>query len=270
MNNEVLKTRLLKNDLPAFVNDALGGVVYGPSLKTQSNDVFTVDGKDMTMDKLLEKSNQDAEANALTSELVAAMCRANPYELVSFENAGFVSRWWNNLTGRNESKLIEFNLYCRRVEKIAERAPSILNQVKLSISINHFLKQMYESDIELLEHYIEAGYAFVSSEEADKQVNCPIKEHGLIRLRRRLVNMKVMQASLEMHRAQVDMSLANSLNTFERLNDSLTSLLHMWRHQIQMFKAGKYDIPSSGKIDKEFKTLVNKINANNVKGKRHG
>lgn len=267
MNNEVLKAGLLKNDLPVYVNDTLGGAVFGPSLKTQSNEVFSVEGVEMTIDMLLERSNQESEASAITSELVAAMCRANPYELLRYHNAGAFSRLWNNLTGRNDTRLIEFNLYRRRVDQLAARAPKILEQVKQAITMIRFLKEMYERDIALIELYIEAGKTFLDKEEGSEHNNCPIREHGFMRLRRKLVNLKVMQSSLEMHCAQVDMSLAVSVDTYERLNDSLDSLLHMWRQQIQMFQSGKYDIPSSEKIDSSFKALVNKINANNGKGK---
>ncbi|MDE1497120.1 hypothetical protein KKJ25_19845 [Xenorhabdus bovienii] len=48
--NEVLKASLLKKQLPVYVNDTLGKANFGPTLKTQSDDVVMVGDKAISID----------------------------------------------------------------------------------------------------------------------------------------------------------------------------------------------------------------------------
>lgn len=264
--SEVLKISLFKKDLPAYINDILGSANYGPSLKTQSNEVIVINGRQVTIDMLVARCNDDAEVNALTSELVDAVMKASPSKLIRVNRAGFLSKWWNSMTGRNDTKIIEFNLYCRRVEKLAKRGPILLEGMQSTISLINYLHDLYERDIQLLGFYIDAGYEFLDDMEKGQRILTESERFGLSRLRRKLINMKVTQGTLEMHRHTVKITLSESISNNERMHDCIHDLLPMWRHQVQMFKSGAYDITSSTELNAKFSALVNKINANTAKG----
>lgn len=112
---------LVKNVLPAFVNDTLGNISFGPELKSQSDKMVTFNGKEMTVDMMFQKSKENSESKMAIEEMVGAIRKANPYGLVNINNAGRFSRIWNYLTGRNDTKAIEFEHYCLVAESIAGR-----------------------------------------------------------------------------------------------------------------------------------------------------
>lgn len=264
--NEVLNASLLKKQLPVYVNDTLGSVNFGPSLKTQSDDVVMVGSVAIRIDDLMKRCSDDIEVKALTAELVDAIGKASPRNLYRYKNAGFFGRLWNGLTGGIDSKIIEFNLYCRRVEKLAKHAPEMLEQVKESIQLISGLRELYQKDVALLDQYIEAGTAYLKDFENCEEKLSGSLEYGLNRLKRKLVNLKVTKSTLEMHTASVEMSLHASLDNLERMKDCVNGLIPMWQQQVRMLKSGAYDINTDAETDERFRALVNKINANTGKG----
>lgn len=266
--DEVLNASLLKKQLPVYVNDTLGNVNFGPSLKTQSDDVVMVGNVAIRIDDLMKRCSDDVEVKALTADLVDSISKASPRNLYRYKNAGFFGRLWNCLTGGIDSKIIEFNLYCRRVDKLAKNAPAMLEQVKESIQLIGGLKELYQKDVELLDQYIDAGTAYLREFENSEEKLSGSLEYGLNRLKRKLVNLKVTKSTLEMHTASVEMSLHASLDNLERMKDCVKGLIPMWQQQVRMFRSGVYDINTDAETDEKFRALVNKINANTDKGKR--
>lgn len=265
--NEVLNASLLKKQLPVYVNDTLGNVNFGPSLKTQSDDVVVIGEVSITIDKLMKRCSDDVEVKELIAELVDAISKASPRNLYRYKNAGFLGNLWNSLTGGIDSKVIEFNLYCRRVDKLAKHAPRMLEQVKESIQLIGGLKELFQKDVALLDQYIEAGTAYLKEFENSEEKLTASLEYGLNRLKRKLVNLKVTKSTLEMHIASVEMSLHASLDNLERMKDCVNGLMPMWQQQVRMFRSGAYDINADAATDEVFRALVNKINANMDKGK---
>lgn len=265
--NEVLNASLLKKQLPEYVNDTLGNVNFGPSLKTQSDDVVMVGSVAIRIDDLMKRCSDDVEVKLLIADLVDAISKASPRNLYRYKNAGFFGRLWNSLTGGIDSKVIEFNLYCRRVEKLAKYAPELLEQVKESIQLISGLRELYQKDVALLDQYIEAGTAYLNEYRNSDITPTSSLEYGMNRLKRKLVNLKVTKSTLEMHTASVEMSLHASLDNLERMKDCVNGLIPMWQQQVRMFTSGAYDINTDAKTDEKFRALVNKINANTGKGK---
>lgn len=265
--NEVLNASLLKKQLPEYVNDTLGNVNFGPSLKTQSDDVVMVGSVAIRIDDLMKRCSDDVEVKSLTAELVDAISKASPQNLYRYKNVGFFGRLWNGLTGGIDSKVIEFNLYCRRVEKLAKHAPEMLEQVKESIQLISGLRELYQKDVGLIDQYIEAGTAYLKEYENSDGMLSGSLEYGLNRLKRKLVNLKVTKSTLEMHTASVEMSLHGSLDDLERMKDCVNGLIPMWQQQVRMLRSGAYDINTDVETDENFQVLVNKINANTGKGK---
>lgn len=259
MTNELLSTSLLKKQLPAYVNDTLGNVDFGPSLKTQSNDVVTVGNVTISVDALIERSSDDIEVKMLTGELVSAISKASPRNLYRYKNPGSLAKLWNRLTGAIDTKIIEFDLYCLRIETLSKHAPTVLSQLQESIKLIAALEKLYRKDIQLLDQYIAIGSEYLKEfDNGTNMHNCAI-EHGLNRLRRKMINLKVTRCTLEMHAASVAMSLNASLNNCERFKDCVDGLLPMWQQQIRTLKSGVYDNKNDVETEKRFRALVCKI-----------
>ncbi|PHM72376.1 toxic anion resistance protein [Xenorhabdus sp. KJ12.1] len=113
----------------------------------------------------MQRCADDVEVKILTAELVDGISRANSKILYRFRNAGFFGRLWNSLTGNIDSKLIEFNLYCHRVEKLVKMTPQMLEQIQYSILLIKGLRGLYCKDIAVINQYIEAGTEFLHQYE---------------------------------------------------------------------------------------------------------
>lgn len=87
--NEVLNASLLKKQLPEYVNDTLGNVNFGPSLKTQSDDVVMVGSVAIRIDDLMKRCSDDVEVKLLIAELVDAISKASPRNLYRYKMPGF-------------------------------------------------------------------------------------------------------------------------------------------------------------------------------------
>lgn len=259
--NDVLKASLLKKQLPAFVNDTLGNAFYGPSLKSQDNDNIAIDGRSYNIDKLMERCTANDDAKALTRELVDAVSKADPRKLYRLKNAGFIARLWNGLTGGLDSNIIEFDLYCLRVEKLITRIPPMTQELQDVIHLITTLRDIYQRDSESLEQYIQAGDEYLNEEMGRIEEKTESVEYGLNRLRKRLVNLRVLKSSMDMHTTTVNMSLYSTLAINESMTDFVNGLLPMWQQQIKMLKSGMYDVSADTETEKNFRALVNKINA---------
>lgn len=257
--NEVLRESLMKTVLPDFVCDTIGNRGFDPKLATLGEDLVEVDGRKIPVSALAERSKDEIEANAITSQLLDAIGKANPSRLMKLRKAGFISRCWNSLTGANDSREIEFNLYCNRVNKLSVRANTIVEGLGTSVELLRHLGCLYEADIERITTYIEAGDAYLR--EKDTTNVGEAEKFGLIRLRRKVINLKVVMASLELHKHSVSLSLESCIESNDRLRDCVKSLLPMWKHQVEMYKAGVYDVSGSSELNKKFASLVNKLNA---------
>jgi len=258
--SSILKESLMKKQLPAFINDTLGNVSFGPILKTQSNDVVVIGNAEYHIDDLMKRCNENKEIKNLIFQLVDGIGKASPHKLFRQQNAGFVAKVWNSLTGASDTKKIEFKLYCRKVEAIAEKAPVILLQAESTIPVLDKLHTLYKRDIELLERYIETGEQFIesfnSNETLPKQT-----VFGLDRLRRKIVNMKVTLTSLEMHCTSVNLLIEASLYHVDRVKECINDVLPMWRTQVRMFNSGVYDVDIDVETQKRFEALVNRMNS---------
>ncbi len=262
--NEVLKENLMRKQLPAFINDTLGNAPFGPALKTQSNDVVTIGDTEYRVDDLMQRCSEDKDIKGMIAQLVEYIGKASPHKLYRYQNAGLLAKVWNGLTGAGETQKIEFALYCRKVEAVAVSAPVVLKQAESVIPMLEGLFSLYQRDISLLEQHIETAELFIAGFDGEKELTSQTT-FGLDRLRRKIVNMKVTQATLEMHLSSVGVVLDASVGHVDRVKECLNDVLPMWRTQVRMFNAGVYDIENDTEAQKRFEALVNRMNS--TKGK---
>jgi hypothetical protein len=262
--NEVLKESLMKKQLLAFIKDTLGSAPFGPALKTQTNDVVVIGDAEYHIDDLMKRCNDDKEIKDMIAQLVDYIGKASPHKLYRHQKASLLAKMWNGMTGAADTEKVEFKLYCRKVEAIAKVAPEILDQAENTIPLIDTLLTLYQRDVALLEQHIETGELFIEGFNGEEALQSQTA-FGLDRLRRKIVNMKVTKATLEMHCSSVGLALEASVGHVDRARECLNDVLPMWRTMVRMFNAGVYDINIDTETQKRFEALVNRMNA--MKGK---
>ncbi|OLP74738.1 Protein KlaB, partial [Symbiodinium microadriaticum] len=204
-----MSTSLIARQLPAFVNDAIGVVSFGPKLLSHSDDILDFNGNKMTLEEAMKSGSEDTKISETSALLVKHLEACDP--AVYFKRkTGFLSRIWDALTGSKETRMIEFTMNCRRVDRLVAQAPLILEQAQKGVHILLALEQIYTRDIEALDAYIQEGRAFIAQYRESGEGLSDQLEYGLTRLAQRILNLEVTKASSEMNKVQVA-AVANTL-----------------------------------------------------------
>ncbi|MBO2800246.1 hypothetical protein J5H56_01755 [Providencia rettgeri] len=227
-----MSTSLIARQLPEFVNDAIGVVSFGPKLLSHTDDILDFNGHKMTLEEAMKAGAEDTKISESTSQLVRHLEACDPN--VYFKHkTGFLSRIWDALTGSNETRMIEFTMNCRRVDRLVVQAPLVLEQAHKGVHILLALEQL-----------------------SDQQ------EYGLTRLAQRILNLEVTKASSEMNKVQVGMLLHSAATDVDLLEAVVKSAIPIWHHQIKQLRSGAANIDLDPEVEQRFRILVNKLNDN--------
>lgn len=260
-----MSTSLIARQLPAFVNDAIGVVSFGPKLLSHTDDILDFNGHKMTLEEAMKAGAEDTKISESTSQLVRHLEACDPN--VYFKHkTGFLSRIWDALTGSNETRMIEFTMNCRRVDRLVVQAPLVLEQAHKGVHILLALEQIYTRDIEALNAYIKEGRAYVTECRESGEVLSNQQEYGLTRLAQRILNLEVTKASSEMNKVQVGMLLHSAATDVDLLEAVVKSAIPIWHHQIKQLRSGAANIDLDPEVEQRFRILVNKLNDNVKKG----
>lgn len=260
-----MSTSLIARQLPAFVNDAIGNVGFGPKLLSHSDELLDFNGHKLTLEEAMKAGAEDTKISESTSQLIKHLEACDP-NVYFGRKASFLSKVWDALTGSKETRMIEFTINCRRVDRLVALAPSILEQAQKGVHILLALEQIYTRDIETLTAYIREGRAFESACRESKEPLSEQVEYGLTRLSQRILNLEVTKASTEMNKVQVGMLLQSASTEIDALEGVVKSAIPMWHHQIKQMRSGAANIQIDTEVEQRFKTLVNKLNDNVKKG----
>ncbi|MEX9785786.1 hypothetical protein [Providencia manganoxydans] len=260
-----MSTSLIARQLPAFVNDAIGVVSFGPKLLSHSDDILDFNGNKMTLEEAMKSGSEDTKISETSALLVKHLEACDP--AVYFKRkTGFLSRIWDALTGSKETRMIEFTMNCRRVDRLVAQAPLILEQAQKGVHILLALEQIYTRDIEALDAYIQEGRAFIAEYRESGEGLSDQLEYGLTRLAQRILNLEVTKASSEMNKVQVGMLLHSAATEVDLLDAVVKSAIPIWHHQIKQLRSGAANIEIDPQVEQRFRTLVNKLNDNVKKG----
>lgn len=260
-----MTTSLIARQLPAFVNDAIGVVSFGPQLLSHTDDILDFNGNKMTLEEAMKVGAEDTKVSAAASQLVKHLEACDP-KLFIKRKTGFLSNVWDALTGSKETRMIEFTMNCRRVDRLVAQAPLILEQAHKGVSILMALEQIYTRDIEALDAYIKAGRAYLSECRDSGDELTEQQEYGLTRLAQRTLNLEVTKAASEMNKVQVGLLLNAAATDIDLLEAIVKSAIPIWHHQIKQLRSGAAYIEIDPEVEERFKTLVNKLNDNVKKG----
>lgn len=260
-----MPTSLITRQLPAFVNDAIGVVSFGPKLLSHTDDILDFNGNKMTLEEAMKAGAEDTKISATSARLVKHLEACDP--AVYFKRkTGFLSRIWDALTGAKETRMIEFTMNCRRVDRLVAQAPLVLEQAQKGVSILLALEQIYTRDIEALDAYIKGGRTFVAECRESGEALSDQQEYGLMRLSQRILNLEVTKASSEMNKVQVGLLLQSAAAEVDLLDAVVKSAIPIWHHQIKQLRSGAANIEMDPEVKQRFRTLVNKLNDNVKKG----
>ncbi len=260
-----MSTSLIARQIPAFVNDAIGTVSFGPKLLSHTDDIMDFNGNKMSLEEAMKAGAEDTKVSESASRLVKHLEACDP-KVYFKRKTGFLSRVWDALTGSNETRMIEFTMNCRRVDRLVAQAPLILEQAHKGVSILMALEQIYTRDIEALDDYIKAGRAFLVECRGSGNELTEQQEYGLTRLAQRILNLEVTKASSEMNKVQVGMLLHTAATDIDLLESIVKSAIPIWHHQIKQLRSGAANIEIDPEVEARFKALVNKLNDNVKKG----
>ncbi|MBO3019696.1 hypothetical protein [Providencia rettgeri] len=178
-----MSTSLIARQLPEFVNDAIGVVSFGPKLLSHTDDILDFNGHKMTLEEAMKAGAEDTKISESTSQLVRHLEACDPN--VYFKHkTGFLSRIWDALTGSNETRMIEFTMNCRRVDRLVVQAPLVLEQahkgVHILLALEQISSEMNKVQVGMLLH---SAATDVDLLEAVVKSAIPIWHHQIKQLR---------------------------------------------------------------------------------------
>lgn len=205
-----LIARLQRDVLPALFAQEVDIGRYGPSTMTH---------------QITEPSRNDGGATELAQLLGLMMQRLQEDSLDALSAR---ASWWRKATGLDIEGRVNSEIRFGTIADIAMQIETQSGLVRNGVLQLDTLRDQQAQQIFELQAYIAAGKAFAAELPAET-VLPELDSSPRNRLLRRLTNLAVLLASLEMGQLQLQLARGNALSLLDRCGEVIQVLLPMWQ-----------------------------------------
>lgn len=205
-----LVARLQRDVLPALFAQEVDIGRYGPSTMTH---------------QITEPSRNDGGATELAQLLGLMMQRLQED---SIDALSARASWWRKATGLDIEARVNSEIRFGTIADIAMQIETQSGLVRAGVLQLDTLRDQQTQQIFELQAYIAAGKAFAAELPAETALPEP-DSSPRNRLLRRLTNLAVLLASLEMGQLQLQLARGNALSLLDRCGEVIQVLLPMWQ-----------------------------------------
>lgn len=205
-----LVARLQRDVLPALFTEEVDIGRYGPPTMTN---------------QIAEPSRNDGGATELAQLLGLMMQRLQEDSLDALSAR---ASWWRKATGLDIEGRVNSEIRFGTIADIATQIETQSELVRTGVLQLDKLRDQQAQQIFELQAYITAGKAFAAELPAETALSEP-DSSPRNRLLRRLTNLALLLASLEMGQLQLQLARGNALSLLDRCGEVIQVLLPMWQ-----------------------------------------